>query len=248
MSKQLKLRFKKLIKKAEFMQADLEYHVEISEDAKKLFRNAINKEIESLPPAEREILNNLIREQQIREQQILEERIATAGRQQEKSEKLSNGNVALQNLEEDPRVERIEEGNSPLENPSAKKIAELRKIFYKIAALTHPDKSFAKGLPKKEIEKLEDIFKRAKKAYDEGNWYVLYTIAVDLNMEIDNISDSHLEWVEDDIQHTLSKILTISSLVAWGWYTGCEDAKLLAIKSYFAQMYGYSWNMPEPTD
>jgi len=241
MSKQLKLRFKKLIKKAEFVQADLEYHVELSDDAKRLFRNEISKEIERLEPTEREVLNNLIREQQ-----ILEERFAATMKEGPKG--VPNQDEQLKDLEEDPAVERIGEDEPEPERLSSKKTAELKKIFHRIAGLTHPDKAFAKGLPHKESEKLENIFKGAKKAYDEGNWYVLYAIATDLNIDIDEISDLHLEWVEDDIQHTLSKISTISSLVAWRWYTGCDDAKLFAIKNYFAQMYGYDWKPPDSTD
>ena len=44
MSKQLKLKFKKILKKAYFMNADLEYHQEMSSEAKNLF----NEEVQSL--------------------------------------------------------------------------------------------------------------------------------------------------------------------------------------------------------
>jgi len=62
MSKQVKLKFKKLIKQAEFVHADLEYHEELSIDAKNLFRDAIQDEIQSLSAEETEKLNQCISE------------------------------------------------------------------------------------------------------------------------------------------------------------------------------------------
>ena len=48
MSKQVKLKFKKLIKQADFIHADLEYHDELAVDARNLFREAVEQSIKDL--------------------------------------------------------------------------------------------------------------------------------------------------------------------------------------------------------
>ena len=74
----------------------------------------------------------------------------------------------------------------------------IKKLFHKIASKTHPDKAGALGLPKEETQRLEKIFKRSRDAYKEGNWYILYCVATDLGIKIDNISEEHLNWVEEE--------------------------------------------------
>ena len=53
MSKQVKLKFKKLLKKAEFVHADLEYHDELLPDAKLDFAKEVNNIINTLSPEEK---------------------------------------------------------------------------------------------------------------------------------------------------------------------------------------------------
>jgi hypothetical protein len=244
MSKQLKLRFKKLIKKAEFVSADLEYHEELAVDAKRLFREAINKERESFSTEEKEKLNKLISERERLQQERFKEYLKNRAQEQKEDEE---DNVA--GLPENhPDVELLPQDDDIPPAPVEEKSLELKKIFHKIAAATHPDKTSARGLVKEEAQRLEKIFKRARAAHDEGNWYILYCIAADLNIVIDNISDDHLDWVEEDIRSTLAKIARVANLVAWSWYTGSEPIKILAIKNYFFQLYGYDWNPEEPTD
>jgi cob(I)alamin adenosyltransferase len=241
MSKQVKLKFKKLIKQAEFIHADLEYHDELSVDAKNLFRKAVDLSIKGLSEEEREKLNSLISERERQHQELLEERSraqeieAIEGDAQETD-------MAGGAIEDHPDVELLPEEDHAMSAAGEEKTLELKKLFHKIAALTHPDKASARGLAKEETSRLERIFKQATDAYKEGNWYILYCIATDLSIKIDNISEEHLDWIEDDIRNTLAKIAGVANLVAWGWYTGDAAAKNLALKSYFFQLYGYEWN------
>jgi hypothetical protein len=241
MSKQVKLKFKKLIKQAEFIHADLEYHDELAIDAKNLFREEVNQLIQGLSDEEREKLNNLISERERQHQEFLEERLRDQERAAEEQSAQGPGEGSGA-LEDHPDVELLPEEEFATAAPIEEKTLELKKLFHKIAALTHPDKAAAKGLAKEETRRLEKIFKQATDAYKEGNWYILYCIATDLNIKIDNISEDHLSWVEDDIHNTLAKIARVANLVAWGWYIGDEIAKNIALKSYFSQLYGYEWN------
>tara|TARA_R110002110_G_scaffold75044_3_gene198463 strand:+ start:3112 stop:3843 length:732 start_codon:yes stop_codon:yes gene_type:complete len=240
MSKQVKLKFKKLIKQADFIHADLEYHDELAVDARNLFREAVEQSIKDLSDEEREILNSLIAERERQHQEFLEERSRAQEREAgegDLQEDAEEGGA----IEDHPDVELLPEEDIVTSPPDEEKTLELKKLFHKIAGMTHPDKAAAKGLAKEETYRLERIFKQATDAYKEGNWYILYCIATDLNIKIDKISEEHLNWVEDDIRNTLAKIARVANLVAWGWYVGNEDAKAIALKSYFFQLYGYEW-------
>ena len=54
MSKQVKLKFKKLLKKAEFVQADFEYHDELLPEAKLEFAKAVNEILSTLSPEDQQ--------------------------------------------------------------------------------------------------------------------------------------------------------------------------------------------------
>ena len=69
MSKQLQLKFKKMLKKAEFVHADLEYHEELSDDSKKLFGEAINKLFLALDPEDQDRLREIAHQKTLRQQE-----------------------------------------------------------------------------------------------------------------------------------------------------------------------------------
>ena len=123
--------------------------------------------------------------------------------------------------------------------PTSIKSSDLRKLFHDIADLCHPDKTEARGLSVREVKKLEKVFKEAQSAYKSGNWYLLYIIALDLGIEVKDPTGDHIEWVEEDIRHTLDEISLIDSLVIWIWYNGDELLRLKAMQDYFQQSFGY---------
>tara|TARA_R110002020_G_scaffold310808_3_gene526481 strand:- start:776 stop:1498 length:723 start_codon:yes stop_codon:yes gene_type:complete len=237
MSKQVKLKFKKLIKQAEFVHADLEYHEELSIDAKNLFRDAIQDEIQSLSAEETEKLNHCISEREAQQQELLRERQG----KQDVTEEPAGTEDPEKALKEHPDIEKLPDEEEWTIESTPEKTSEIKKLFHKIAAQTHPDKSTAKGFPAEESQRREKIFKNAKSAYEEENWYTLYAVATELGIEVENISEQHIEWVEEGIRATLAKIAHIGNLVAWGWYTGDDSAKAFALRTYFFQIYGYEW-------
>ena len=234
MSKQLKLQFRKLLKKAEFIHADLDYHEELVSDAKMQFGEAISKTISELPPEAQEMIVEKDKQNQILNEERIKEAIRNSQTEAvEEEEETSNESTALTETDETP-------DRAPVEEPEESKAVELKKLFYQIAALTHPDKAKVNEVSEREAAKLEKIFKHAKKAYDDSNWYVLYSIALDLNLPTDPPTGEYLEWIEDDIRQTMAAISQIGALVAWMWYAGDEVVKQMALANYFAQMYGIS--------
>ena len=232
MSKQVKLKFKKLLKKADFTHADLEYHEELLPEAKKDFSIALA-----------EIINGFSEEDQNKIKSIND------ARQREFEKKLKARQAESRDedldVEDDAEsddsslvatdIEAEEELN--IETPKSKEL-QLKNIFHKNASLTHPDKASAKGLSDTEKQRLEKIFMRARKAYGDQNWYVLYSIALDLSLDLPNPEKEHIGWLEEDIKNTLAEIARVAGTIVWVWYTGDDNAKLHALRAYFQQNYG----------
>ena len=126
MSKQLKLKFKKILKEAEFTQADLEYHQELLPEAKQLFGEEISKIIASLSPEDQKLIEEADRLKQEAFQKELEKRMAESGGVPEEDEgedptSLMTGDFDIEEEEDDDP-----DGEAPVP-PS--KTGELKKMF-----------------------------------------------------------------------------------------------------------------------
>jgi len=240
MSKQLKLKFKKTLKKAEFVHADLEYHQQLISEAKSLFGDEIRRLLNLLSDDEREAL-----EEEDKRRMKVSIKIQEEAAKRRENLKQIEEEVASKILTNDCTAlvitDLIAEECDPEELKEKTKLIELKKLFYRIAGETHPDKVRANGFSEKEIYRLEKIFKRALNAYESNNWYVLYSIAHELDLKIDEPTAYYIDWVENDIRNTLGEISTISNLVAWIWYVGDKRRKNLAIQDYFRQMYNFTY-------
>jgi hypothetical protein len=223
MSKQLKYKLKKTLKNAEFVHADLEYHEELSRDALKGFQEEIARLISILSEEDKQRLQRGFDE----EDDELEERTEQLEAPVDESD--CTDVVPSDIPPEEPETTK----------PENKKSIALKKLFRQIAEQTHPDKARANGFSNKEVKRLGELFKRARSAYDNGNWYVLYSIAIDLDLPIDDPTNEQIDWIVEDIKKTLTKIARISDLTAWHWYTGDDEAKKNTLRFYFQQAYGF---------
>jgi len=234
MSKQVKLKFKKSLKEAEFVHADLEYHEELISDAKREFFAKVEEIFNGLSDEDKKKINDA-KKKKMAAQAKREENKSSDDEPEDEIGGLPE-NEEMLSTDEGSEDEEVEEGES--DSPSVKS-SDLRKLFHAIADLCHPDKTEARGLAAHEIKKLEKVFKEAQSAYKSGNWYLLYVIALDLGIDVDDPTADHVEWVEEDIKYTLEKISQIGTLVVWVWFNGDGLTKLLAMQNYFQQSFGY---------
>ena len=228
MSKQLKYKLKKTLKNAEFVHADLEYHQELSQDALLEFQEAINELLAILTDEERQLLKDYL----------------------DRQPRPSPPPRPADHEEEEPPVpdyddiaalvvSDIEASAEEHALPKINKELELKKLFRRIAEQTHPDKVRANGFSEKEIARLRCIFMRAREAHDNENWYILYSIAIQLGLEIEEPTAEEIDWIEEDIKKTLAAIAAIASLSAWNWYVGDEIIKKQVLQYYFLQAYNF---------
>lgn len=239
MSKQLKYKLKKTLKKAEFVHADLEYHQELISEAKNLFMNEVIRLRGLLSPEDQKNIADNIN---LRKDKIAEAIIA----KQQEEEKLKQIEEEITEFVNESSctdlvTTDIEPEASEKEEADTSKSDELKKLFRKIASETHPDKVAANGFSDKEINKREKIFKRALRAYNDNNLYVLYSIATELDIDIGSISEEYINWIEEDIRNTMGEIAIISNQIAWVWYIGDKKRKFLALRQYFKEACGFKY-------
>jgi len=228
----LKFKFKKTIKLAEFVHADLEYHEELSTDIIVSFKEEIKRLISLLPEEPEKIWKS-------------DREIAEETEEEEDSDVPSIEEGALTTTD----IESEEEPEEKLPKEKTK-TDELKALFRKIAAATHPDKLVARGYSKEEITRKTKIFKKAKKAFDSNNWYILYIIAADLGIELPDPSEQQLEWLEEDIAAVRAQIAHICNLTAMHWHSATTENKWNVIKYYFEQVFGleYPFDLYSCTD
>jgi len=240
MSKRLKFKLKKTLKNAEFVHADLEYHEEMNAEAKKLFAEEISKQLDSLPPEEKSRLQKIMQDKAEKDLEHLRRQEAKRLNQEDEAEESLENSL----VKTDYEPEEVCEGSEPNSNEVAtSKTATLKKLFHRIAELTHPDKIKVNNVSDREASRLEKIFKKALHGYENDNWYILYSIALDLDIDIEDPSEEQVEWIEEDIRATLSAISQISGTIPWTWYVGSEQIRIVAIQAYFKQVYNYDFKV-----
>ena len=97
---------------------------------------------------------------------------------------------------------------------------ELKKLFRKIAEVTHPDK--LAHMKEEEQEFRDGLFEKAKKACEELNWHELSVLAQTLKLSIPTLTESHIKMLECNSALLTKKIEALKCTYAWQWYQ-CHD-------------------------
>ena len=132
--------------------------------------------------------------------------------------------------------EDAEDTHSAAKNASE----DVKKVFKKIASKIHPDKleELGDGYEKEEKRKL---FDKARKALEEDDIVGLSNIAMQIDVEIPEITEEVLKRTEQKIISLKKKLHEIESTVVWHWFF-CEDAaaKKKILEQLFELMYAHN--------
>lgn len=128
------------------------------------------------------------------------------------------------------------------ENDIVEKPPWVKKIFRKIALMTHPDK-VPQSLDKTLKEKLIGIYKKAAESYKSDNYINLLESAGDLGVDFTVDDDEFILFLRDEITALEKKILEIKSSAIWQWTHADDDVKS-DIMNIFANIRGWN-NRPD---
>ena len=240
MSKRTELKFKKMLKKAEFVHADLEYHEELVFEAKADFNEAFQDRIDNMSRRERKYwtrnlhtLNDERAKQLLQQAEEEKQKRIDAETDEDQTGVVKNKEVLM----DAGTGEEFYLNPDEVDTPDDDKSGVIKKLYRKIASETHPDKLVASGFSQREVERKEQIFMKAKEAYERENWYLIYSIAIDLGISPGDIDDKHIDWIEEDVKLTMGRISRIGQLFVWVWYTSTDEQKEKVMDQYFKQVY-----------
>ena len=240
MSKRIQLKFKKMLKKAEFVHADLEYHEELVFEAKADFNEAFQDRIDNMSRRERKYwarnlhtLNDERAKQLLQQAEEEKQKRIDAETAEEQTDIVKNKEIFM----DGETGEEFYLNPDEVDTPDDDKSGVIKKLYRKIASETHPDKLVASGFSQREVERKEQIFMKAKEAYERENWYMIYSIAMDLGISPGDIDEKHIDWIEEDVKLTMGRISRIGQLFVWVWYTSPDEQKEKVMDQYFKQVY-----------
>lgn len=121
-----------------------------------------------------------------------------------------------QNINIDDANVQIEE--SLVENHNDIKF---KKLFRKIVVKCHPDK--LGNIAENEAKFLKKSYEDLNTANQNHDWGMLLKIAMELNIEFDDLEDSELENISKNIGILQSEIQKYENSMAYSWYTKNDE-------------------------
>ena len=229
-----------MLKKAEFVHADLEYHEELVFEAKIDFNEAFLDRVNNMSRRERKYwkrhlntLNDERAKQLLQQAEEEKQKRIDAETAEEQTDIVKNKEIFM----DGETGEEFYLNPDEVDTPDDDKSGVIKKLYRKIASETHPDKLVASGFSQREVERKEQIFMKAKEAYERENWYMIYSIAIDLGISPGDIDEKHINWIEEDVKLTMGRISRIGQLFVWVWYTSPDEQKEKVMDQYFKQVY-----------
>ena len=196
-----KLEIKKLIKEFEYVKSDYEYKSEIIREADSQFLENVDIFV-----GKNVELKNIYKEKvDIKLKDKIEEKVEF-----NKDEYVINQDVN--------------------KNDKNDKNDKLKRLYYQIAKLTHPDKI--------DQERLNNLYLEASKCYEVNDIIGIYQICDDLFIKYD-IEESDIEMIKDNIKLFKDRISFIENTFTWKWYNSGEDTKKEMILKYIRKQIIY---------
>jgi hypothetical protein len=95
---------------------------------------------------------------------------------------------------------------------------DFKKIFRKLAVKCHPDK-LLNNMSERESIFLKECYSNINKANDTYDWGLLLKVALDLEVEIPDLSSENINNINKNIEDIRDKINRYESSMAYKWYT-----------------------------
>jgi hypothetical protein len=130
-------------------------------------------------------------------------------------EKTINTSKETNDKETNDKETNDKETNDKETNDKNIKNKDLRKLYRKIAAKTHPDKN--------NDEKKSNIFPQAAKAYQDNDLGKLIELSYDAQIEDFELSKESILLLEKNIVLIKKKIDILKSSAAWSWHNSESD-------------------------
>lgn len=94
---------------------------------------------------------------------------------------------------------------------------DFKKIFRKLAVKCHPDK-LDDSFSEREKKFLKQCYNDITEANDQYNWGLLLKVAVDLEVDVDELSQQQLDNIQENIAKVRDKISKYEESMAYKWY------------------------------
>lgn len=111
-----------------------------------------------------------------------------------------------------------------------------KSLFKKIATKTHPDK--LASLSKEEKERKSELFKKARKAVNANQWFILVQIAQELKIQLPEIQEEHVELLEKELKNIKQTIHNMEGTYAWNFFNQEDDMKKRVLMIIYLKNFG----------
>ena len=204
MDKIKQLENKKLLKELEFVETDFEYKTEIISEADTNFIKNINEFLLRHP----ELKSMIDKRMNEKIDRMVREKERADNESQKEKEQVINDEPKEENQSAEEKEEEEVNDNRVVRSE------KIKKLYREIVKLTHPDKV-------NDI-KLNDLYIKSTKSYDENDLVSIYAICSELNIEYESDETDNI-FIADRITVLKERINFMESTFTWKWYTADDN-------------------------
>ena len=99
-----------------------------------------------------------------------------------------------------------------------------------------PDK--LASLSEEEKERKSELFKRARKAVNANQWFILVQIAQELKIQLPEIQEEHVELLEKELKNIKQTIHNMEGTYAWNFFNQEDDMKKRVLMIIYLKNFG----------
>lgn len=150
--------------------------------------------------------------------------------QEEQKQGCSNGQCPPSEPNVDPNAPDMDSANKNID-------PDVKKLFKKISSQIHPDKlsGLADGFEK---TKKSELYHKAREAYENNDLLLLADVALELDLDVPELSDEKLRQTERKIIAIKRELAHIESTLVWQWFfTNDGKQKKAILEKLFEAMY-----------